>query len=512
MARFNSRARNKTVTTNLAGGKAYQESPKLEFASILLTSMVKNQFYRSADETMDRLVELMGQLDPEFVAKAAIFARTEFGMRSITHVAAAELANEARGTGIPRRFLRKVIYRPDDITEILSYYMNKYGKPLPYALKRGLAESFDNFDGYQLAKYRGEGKAMSLVDAVNLVHPVPNPEKTIDVAWKDYLAAMSDEQRELVELTGRGSMVEIPVTEALVLGLLKSTDTWEAKISNAGKAEDKAAAKADAWKELVQSRKIGYFALLRNMRNIMEQAPELVENACAMLTDRKLIKKSLVLPFRFYTAFKTIGGSNRKVDEALHEAFDLAMDNVPTLDGKTLIAVDDSGSMTAGWWNNDAGNPPIEQAAVLASVIYKSNDADLIMFSHRWHKPRLYHKDSGLSIVDKLMEDANGGGTNFHLIFDAAKKKYDRIIVLSDMQGWMNGGSPNDADCYKSYKRIYKADPYLYSFDLTGNGTLQFPESKMFCMAGYSDKIFDVMKVLEQDKQALINKIEAVEL
>lgn len=512
MGRFNRKAKEKSVTTNLAGGKAYKTNKEYEFISILLTSFVQDQFYRSANDTMKRMAELMGQIDPMFVAKAAIYARTEFGMRSITHAAAAELANHARGTGITRRFLEKVIYRPDDITEVLAYYLNKYGKPLPYALKRGLAASFDNFDGYQLAKYKGDSNDVSLVDAINLVHPMPNHDKTIEITCKEYLAAVSPVQRELIEFIGAGSMVEIPIIEALVLGLLKSTETWEAKLSNAGKATDKGAAKAEAWAELIKTRKIGYFALLRNLRNIMEQAPDLVDDACALLTDRKLIKKSLVLPFRFYTAITHIGGKNRKIDEALHDAFDIAMDNVPTLDGKTLVAIDDSGSMGGFWGRSNEGDSklPITLAAVLGSVIYKSNDSDVMLFSDHVKIPRLYHKDSGLSIVDRIKQSCTGGGTYFDLIFTHAKKRYDRIIVLSDMQGWMGGGAPDAA--VKKYRSQYDADPFIYSFDLAGHGTLQFPESKTFCLSGYSDKIFDIMKLLEQDKNALINTIKAIEL
>jgi 60 kDa SS-A/Ro ribonucleoprotein len=67
---------------------------------------------------------------------------------------------------------------------------------------------------------------------------------------------------------------------------------------------EKAELKAEAWAELLRTRKIGYFALLRNLRNIAEQAPELVPTACELLTDERLIRKSLVLPFRFSTALE----------------------------------------------------------------------------------------------------------------------------------------------------------------------------------------------------------------
>ncbi|MDE1770632.1 MAG: hypothetical protein KGI28_08800, partial [Thaumarchaeota archaeon] len=46
--------------------------------------------------------------------------------------------------------------------------------------------------------------------------------------------------------------------------------------------------------KLIKERKIGYFALLRNLRNISEQAPEIMNEALEMLVDEKLIKSSLV--------------------------------------------------------------------------------------------------------------------------------------------------------------------------------------------------------------------------
>ena len=101
-------------------------------------------------------------------------------------------------------------------------------------------------------------------------------------------------------------------------------------------------------------------------------------------------------------------------------------------------------------------------------------------------------------------------GTNFHCIFQKANKAYDRIIILSDMQGWVGGNAPTST--FKEYCRKYNCQPHIYSFDLQGYGTLQFPENKVYAMAGFSDKVFDIMKMMEQDRQALINRIEAVEI
>ncbi len=470
--RFNT-ATKVTTTLNLAGGQAFQEDPRLEFVSILLTSFVQDQFYRKADDTLARLIELMQNIDKSFAAKAAIYARQKYGMRSISHVVAGEIAKTVKGETWTKNFFRKVVHRPDDMLEILAYY--KAGDPKraePNALKKGFAAVLRELDEYQLAKYRAEGKEINLYDLVNLCHPKATP-----------------------------------ALNKLMRGELKAADTWETKLTQAGQQaedeEDKTERKAEAWKGLIESRKIGYFALLRNLRNVLEQAPEMVEAACEMLQDERLIRKSLVLPFRFSTALEEIEKVNfegvRTVMVALNSALDKSVANVPKLDGRNLIALDCSGSMTG---------KPAQIGSLFAAVLVKANDVDLLLFNDRaWYKT-INPMDSTLTIASTLR--VAEGGTNFHIIFKTANKAYDRIIILSDMQAWIGGYAPTAA--FQEYKRRLSAKPVVYSFDLAGYGTLQFPEKDVYCLAGFSEKVFDIMKLLEQDKHALIRDIERIEL
>lgn len=484
MGLFNKIAKSKT-TVNRAGGEAYTQSPELELASILLTSFAQDQFYRSAKATFKELNALLAKVDPLFAAKASVFARQEYGMRSITHVMAAELAAYASGQAWAKSYYSRIVRRPDDMLEILAYYRSKGGKHLPNAMKKGFAKAFDHFDSYQLAKYRGERKGVKLVDVVNLIHPKPTERNA-------------------------------KALQALVSGTLRSKETWESKLTRAGQtassATEKATQKAAAWKELLLENRLGYFALLRNLRNIMEQAPELQAKVVEQLINRKRIKKSLVLPFRYLTAFDAINESQlqnkRPILDALVKAFELALDNVPRFDGKTLIVVDDSGSMSSIYKKDQIA--PIRLAATFAGVLYKTNDADLMRFSDQASYLKPYYKDSATTISNGIIKAARSGGTNFHSIFEGANKYYDRIIILSDMQGWQGYYTPKEA--FEKYRQRYKATPYVYSFDLTGYGSLQFPESNVFALAGFSEKVFDLMQLLETDRNALIKRIEAVEL
>lgn len=478
MARFNIQSHRKSETTNLAGGKAFVRSPKMQLASLLLTSFAQDQFYRDAHQTFDDLIRLLPKVDAKFAAKAALFARNEFGMRSITHVLAKELAAYASGKPWAKTFYEKIVRRPDDMTEILALLLAEQGASVPNAVRKGFAKAFDKFDGYQLAKYRSEGKAVKLVDVVNLVHPTPTERN-------------AEALRQLVE------------------GTLRNADTWEAKLTEAGQAAKnaglKAVIKAEAWAELVQTRKIGYFALLRNLRNIAEQAPRVVPDACALLTDEQLIKQSLVLPFRFTTAFEAVQAAQikdkRPILQALNHAVELALANVPKLPGKTLVALDDSGSMVGR---------PIQIGSLFAAVLYRSNNADLMCFSDSASYVRQSQEKPVMTIAQYLVLNARSAGTNFDSIFEKAKQKYDRIVILSDMQGWIGNGAPTRA--FANYKKRTGANPFIYSFDLQGYGSLQFPEDKVFALAGFSEKVFDLMGALENDPTVLLSRIEAVAL
>lgn len=477
--KFNKKATG-TKTVNRAGGEAYMQNPKLQLVSILLTSFVKDKFYESEDEQLERLRNLIKAIpDKKFVAKAAIYARTRFGMRSITHALAGELVHEVKKEGWVKNAINKVVFRPDDMIEILSYYMANYGKPIPNNLKKGFAIALEKFDGYQLAKYRGEGRDIKLVDIVNISHPIPADEERAEL-YKNLLS-----------------------------GNLKSQGTWETKLTQAGQVakddEEKADLKDKAWKDLLLENKLGYFALLRNLRNIAEQSPESIDMAIEQLTDEKKIKKSLVLPFRFQTAIDemqlTSTNSTRKILIGLIKAMETSLSNVPIFDGKTLVVLDASGSMSG---------KPIEIGSLFASALYKTNDADFMMFDNDARYINYNPVDSIFSIAGAIKRNATGGGTNFHSIFIRANKVYNRIIILSDMQGWIGWDSP--VKDFENYKKRFDCNPFIYSFDLNGYGDMQFPESNVFCIAGFSEKVFDLMKMLETDKNAMISEIEKIEL
>lgn len=469
MSRFNSTKT--TGTTNLAGGMAYKESNEMQLVSLLLTSFGGDKFYEKSNDVFSRLDSLIASCDKLFCAKAIVYARTIFGMRTISHYAASVLAKYIGGETWAKDFYNKVIWRPDDITEIVACHLGRKQK-LTNAMKKGFANALGSFDEYQLAKYKGEGKEVKLVDVVNLVHPIQTAKNNFAIS-------------------------------KLVNGELKSHDTWESELSAVGGDLE---AKKEVWRRLLSEKKLGYFALLRNLRNIIQlEDRELKETALAALVDRNAIKKSMVLPFRFATAYDELSKIDSDAMRAISRACEIACDNVPKFDGKTLIALDVSGSMSSARVS--------DIASLFTAVLMKSNNCDLITFSDDAHY-RIVNTDDSLMTIKNAIKYASGG-TNFISVFNRADKKYDRVILLSDMQAWKQNSywvmSPKSA--YEEYKRRFNV-PHckFYSFDLAGYGTMQMPENEVFLLAGFSDKVFDLMSYLESDKKAIFNEIDKISL
>jgi 60 kDa SS-A/Ro ribonucleoprotein len=203
-----------------------------------------------------------------------------------------------------------------------------------------------------------------------------------------------------------------------------------------------------------------------------------------MLVDGNLIKKSLVLPFRFTTALKELEGiqseHTRAIVTALNLAVETSLDSVPKLPGRTLIALDGSGSMSGR---------PIEIASLFAAVLYKTLDSHLVIFDPSAQHVTLDPNTPVMSLRNQLLNCVQGGGTDFNLIFSSTIQKFDRIISLSDMQAWIGWNTPIGA--FNDYKARTGADPKIYSFDLQGYGTMQFPHKNVYALARFSDKIFN---------------------
>jgi hypothetical protein len=107
-----------------------------------------------------------------------------------------------------------------------------------------------------------------------------------------------------------------------------------------------------------------------------------------------------------------------------------------------------------------------------------------------------------------------GYATNGYLVIRdliQQKKVVDKIMVYTDCQLWNTNGSVQMADVWKQYKKMAPGAK-LYLFDLAGYGAtpLNVLRDDVFLIAGWSDKVFDMLAAIEKGGDALkvINSIE----
>ena len=477
MAKFNSPAAT-IKTTNKSGHVAYKMADKSKLITQVLTNFFnEKKFYGDNTQDMIETVKRVAKADPQFVSNLAVFARREFNMRSVAHILTAILSNTPEGKPFVRKTVQGVSLRGDDVTEIMAAYLSNFKKPIPNSLKKGIADVLTTFDEYTLAKYKGDGDQVKMRDVICLCRPKPQ----------------SEEQAKLFK--------------RCIEGTLETPETWETQLSANGNNKE-------TWEKLIDGGKVGYMALLRNLRNILTANPKNIQKVYDKLSDPVAVKKSRQLPFRFLSAYKSVNeiGTSKTFD-MLETAIDASVENLPKIPGTTVIAIDVSGSM--GSKVSEKSEVRCCDIAMLLGVIANRICDNAIVYTFDTSiNQKAFSTRSGI-IYTVMNESHAGGGTNMDLPFlqmISDNVKADRVIILSDnecnsgISWWRHKTVQTLADEYrtKSGNNIW-----VHAIDLQGYGTQQFAGPRTNIIAGWSEKVFDFIALAEQGEGNLEKKIEA---
>lgn len=472
MSKFNTTTAGVNKTVNKEGHVAYKMGDKAKLITQVLTSFFnEKKFYGDNSKEIKETLKSVIKTDPAFVSKLAVFARREFNMRSIAHVLTGFLANIPEGKPYIADTVAGVTVRGDDLTEILAFYLSEFGKPIPNGLRRAIAKQFTSLDEYSLAKYKGEGNALKMRDILCLCHPVPADEKQ-SATWKQLLE-----------------------------GTLPTAYTWESELSAKGNNKE-------TWEELIASGKVGYMALLRNLRNIIMAAPSNLDVVLNKIKDPEAVKRSRQLPFRFLSAYRSIEGiAGTKVLDALEDAVDISTENITKLPGRTVIAIDNSGSMRSRVSNKSS----VEYADIAYMLGFIANKIceDAIVYTFNYNAKKL-DVSSRTGILYASVHASNPGGcTNMSAPFvDITSKKIDcdRVIILSDNE--VNWGGKHTIQAYADqYRKEMNKNIWVHAIDLAGYGTQQFIGDHTNIIAGWSEKVLDFIRIAEEGVGTLETKI-----
>jgi hypothetical protein len=413
-------------------------------------------------------------------------------MRSASIVMAVEYVIYGGQNG--RKVISDALQRPDEPSEAIGYYRSRKGRALPQPIKRGISDAVRRLYSERSAiKYDGESMGYRLGDVIDIVHPDPK------AGWQSSLFKYLLDTRHgrenvstegLDTLTAYKGLMAMPVAERRVFiekpdafkTLMDAGMTWE---SLSGWLQGPMDAKA--WESIIPN--MGYMALLRNLRNF-EQAGISKESKASViktLTDPEEVRKSKQFPIRFYSAYKAVTGFGYL--EALEEALTLTVQNIPVLRGRTLVMVDNSGSM--GGTFSQKGTVQFRETAALfgAAVALRAEKADLIAYDTSARNVA-YSKTDPLLKVAKAAT-YNGGGTATMQMLAAHYSGHDRVVILTDEQANPSAGVAN-IKCP------------IYTFNLAGYRVGQLPSGaeNRYAFGGLTDAGFKMIDLLERGKNA----------
>ena len=491
-----------TATVNHEGAAAVTMPPEVALYAAVATTFLTTGFYEKDTTRLTRIRALIQECDPLFVARLAVYAREKLYLRSVPLVLVVELARLAAGSSLVRRTVVRVVQRPDEITELLALYAQANGRAtnrkalgqLSKQVQKGLAEVFTRFDAYQLAKYDRAG-AVRLRDALFLTHAKGRTE------------------------------AQQTVFDQLVRGELPVPNTWETRLSVLGQqafadASAKTAAFRAAWENLVAGGQLGYMALLRNLRNLVQAgvSAETIGRVAARLADSDQVARARQLPFRFLSAYREIQVlTNPDVPtllDALETAAQLSVAHVAGFGPETrvVLACDVSGSMKCAI----APRSVVERydIGLLLAMLLQTRCARVTtgVFGDTWKRISL-PRPGVLANVLALQALANevGYSTNGHKVVEdllLRREVADKVILFTDCQLWDSTQAGNQplGRLWAEYRRKVAPTARLYLFDLAGLGTtpVQVDESRgVAVVAGWSNRVFDVLTALEDGRSAV---------
>jgi 60 kDa SS-A/Ro ribonucleoprotein len=499
-----------TDGVNSENAPAYALAPKQALAQYAATGCFGRTFYATADEQLTRVLEFCDAVDPKFVAQIAIYSRTQSFMKDMPALLCAWLS--ARDARLHEAVFTRVI----DNTRMLRTYVQilRSGvvgrKSLGSAPKRLVREWLASRDEDALFSSIA-GQSPSLSDIVKMVHPKPiGPKRE---AFYGYMIGRSYDANALPKLVMQfeqfkaGEALNVPDLPFMLLSALPlSQKDWVEIAKNA------------AWQTTRMN--LNTFA-----RHGVFETDGLASLMAARLRDAREIQRARVFPYQLLTAYQNCDEAvPQEVRDALQDAMELAIANVPSIEGRVVVCPDVSGSMKSPVTGHRAGSTTsvrcVDVAAlVAASVLRKNQTATVLPFEQTVVPVDLNSRDSVMTNAGRLAS-IGGGGTNCSApvrLLNQQKAKADLVLFVSDNESLVDQGRGRGTALLAEWSEFRQRNPKarLVCLDIQPNQTTQAAErADILNIGGFSDQVFDVISAFasgQLEADHWIARIEAVD-
>jgi hypothetical protein len=503
------------------GGPAYARDVKGELFLLAVTNMVgEDTFYEAAGERDERFRDLVHAAvaeDADWVARFVPWLRNVANMRSASVVAAVEYVRAGGPFG--RRVVDAALSRADEPAEVLAYFTSRYGRAVPQPIKRGVADAARRLYGERAAlKYDGLSRAWRMADVLDMTHVKPRDDAQsalfrylldrrhdrADVVVPESLPTIrANAELQTLAVDERRAWVNMAAADPPFADRLASAGmTWESLSGWLSGPMDKA-----AWEAVIPS--MGYMALLRNLRNFDDAGvgDDVAAKVAAKLSDPDEVARSRQFPYRFYSAYQA--APSLRWGYALERALEAATGNIPAFDGRTLVLVDTSASMSGRAFSRRSTMTPVTAAALFGVVMAKRGNAvDLHGFADGVFRHKVDRAASVLREVERFTDRVGevGHGTRIAESLRATYRRHDRVVIVSDMQTFPDSGFASQFGARftgVAPDAVPKRVP-VYGFNLGGYRATVFDAGRgnRHEFGGLNDATFTMLNLLESRTSA----------
>jgi 60 kDa SS-A/Ro ribonucleoprotein len=482
----------KADTVNEAGGKAYSFTPEGALAQYGATGCLSGTYYATDVDQLDHIMTLAGQVDSEFIARTAIYSRERGFMKDTPALLCAILTRRNPA------LLESIFPRVIDNGRMLRTFVQimRSGvigrKSLGTAPKRMIVDWIARRSDEALFR-DSVGNTPSMADIIRMVHPRPGGrQREALFGWmigRPYDRTALPPLVEAWESFKRGESTKVPdVPFQMLTAVDLSAETWLTIARNA------------SW----QTTRMNLNTFERH--GVFNDAAT-TEMIAARLRDREAIRKARVFPYQLLSAYKAAGATvPRAITEALQDAMEIAIENVPQIEGKVFVLPDVSGSMLSPVTGHRAGATTavrcIDVAALVAAAVLRRNPtAEILPFAESVKALALNPRDSVMTNAARLTA-IGGGGTNCSAPLkklNRSKATGDLVILVSDNESWADPQRGRGTETMKEWNAFKVKNPQarLVCIDLQPYSTTQAAErDDVLNVGGFSDAVFDLVAEL----------------
>ncbi len=479
----------KASTVNSESAPAYALEPKHALAQFAATGCLSSTFYTNAGEQLEQVLALCRDVDAEWMARTAVYARTKGYMKDMPALLCAVLATRDAG------LLRQIFHRVIDNGRMLRNFVQilRSGatgrKSLGTLPKKLVLEWIEVRSDAELFA-ASVGNSPSLADIIKMVHPRPaTAQREALYAYIIGRPCNTEALPEIVrayEAFKSGESKEIPdVQFQMLTSLPLGTQEWSA------------IARKAPWQ--MTRMNLNTFA-----RHGVFEVDGMAELIAARLRDEQAIVKARVFPYQLLAAYIAARELPRIVQDALHDAMEIATANIPEFAGRVYVCPDVSGSMQSPVTGYRTGATSAVRcvdvaALVAASMLRRNPDAEVLPFENDVVSVPLSARDTIITNAQKLAA-VGGGGTNCSAplaLLNARKAKGDLVVFVSDNESWMDARNPHrGTQMMEQWNKFKRRNPNarLVCIDIVPNRTTQAVErGDIMNIGGFSDHVFTVM-------------------